>query len=271
MNQTELKEQVRSYWNKASCGTEFINQKKFSSAYFEEIEQFRYTIEPEIFSFAQFTRYHDKKILEVGVGAGTDFLQWVRAGTQAHGIDLTQEAIDNVRQRLALYNLKADELLVADAEQLPYEHNSFDLVYSWGVIHHSPNMEQCLSEIVRVTKPGGTIKVMIYNRRSLFAYYRYLLCALFKGKPFQSLSTVLFHHQESHGTKAYTFKEIKSLLDKLPVNLITLKAPVTSHDLLYYKNKLFRSIAYGLACLLGWNRTGWFMIIELKKKNISCL
>lgn len=271
MNTTNLKEQVRSYWNKASCGTEFINQQKFSSSYFEEIEEFRYTIEPEIFSFAQFTRYHNKKMLEVGVGAGTDFLQWIRAGAQAHGIDLTQEAIDNVQQRLALYNLKPEELLVADAEQLPYENNYFDLVYSWGVIHHSPNMEQCLNEIIRVAKPGGTVKVMIYNRRSLFAYYRYILCALFKGKPFQSLKTVLFNHQESPGTKAYTFKEIKKLISTLPVELTSLKAPVTQHDLLYYKNKFWRSVAYGFACLLGWNRAGWFMMIELKKKNISCL
>ncbi len=271
MNPTELKEQVRSYWNKASCGTEFINQEKYSRAYFEAIEQFRYHIEPEIFAFAQFTRYHGKKVLEVGVGAGTDFLQWVRAGAQAHGIDLTQEAIENIQHRLTLYDLKAYELLIADAEQLPYDNNTFDLTYSWGVIHHSPNMEQCLNEMIRVTKPGGTIKVMIYNRRSLFAYYRYLLCALFKGKPFQRISTVLFNHQESLGTKAYTFKEIKKILGQLPVTITTLKAPVTNHDLLYYKNKVIRAIAYASACLLGWHRTGWFMIIELKKKNNSCL
>ena len=69
-----LKDQVKTYWNKAACGTEFINQPKFTPAYFQAIEEFRYTIEPEIFSFAQFTRFHGKKILEVGVGASTDFL-----------------------------------------------------------------------------------------------------------------------------------------------------------------------------------------------------
>jgi len=88
MNTENLKQEVYSYWNKASCGTEFVKQEKFTKEYFEEIEKIRYSLEPEIFSFAQFTRYHEKKILEVGVGAGTDFLQWVKAGTQAHGIDL---------------------------------------------------------------------------------------------------------------------------------------------------------------------------------------
>jgi len=265
MNNEQLKKEVKNYWNQASCGTEFINETKFSKKYFEEIEQFRYTIEPEIFSFAQFSRFHEKKVLEVGVGAGSDFLQWVRSGAQAHGIDLTQEAIDNVTHRLKLYELEAHELQVADAEHLPYENNSFDLVYSWGVIHHSPDTEKCLREIIRVTKPGGTIKVMIYNRYSLFALYRYLLCALLKGKPFQSLHNVLFHHQESLGTKAFTFKEIKKIITHYPVEIKQLKATVSSHDLLYYKSKLVQWIAYVAACLGGWNKVGWFMTIELKK------
>jgi len=264
VNQTPLKDQVKKYWNAASCGTEFIKQKKFSREYFQAIEDFRYTIEPEIFAFAQFTRYHGKKILEVGVGAGTDFLQWVRAGAHCYGIDLTEEAIAHINHRLQLYGFSAD-IKVADAEQLPYDNNSFDLVYSWGVIHHSPNTPQCFAEIVRVTKPGGTIKIMIYNRYSLFALYRYLQCALFKGKPFKSLKNVLFHHQESPGTKAYTFRETKKMLADLPVTIKQLKAPVSQHDLLYYKAKPFKWLAYLLACLFGWNRVGWFMLIELEK------
>ncbi|MFH1832159.1 MAG: class I SAM-dependent methyltransferase [bacterium] len=263
---SELKEQVKAYWNKASCGTEFIREKKFSKAYFEEIECFRYLVEPEIFAFAQFTRFHNKKVLEVGVGAGTDFVQWVRAGTQAHGVDLTQEAIDNVQHRLRLYNLDACDIRVADAEKLSYETNSFDLVYSWGVIHHSPDTIQCLREIIRVTKPGGTIKVMIYNRHSLFAFYRYLLSALFKGRPFKSFKKVLFEDQESPGTKAYTQKEVRKILADLPVTIVQIKATVSNHDLLYYKNKFIRFFAYSSACLLGWNRVGWFMTIELLKK-----
>lgn len=266
MNNHELKKEVARYWNKASCGTEYIDKEKFSADYFNEVEQFRYRVEPEIFSFAQFTRFRNKKVLEVGVGAGTDFVQWVRAGAHAYGIDLTQEAIDNATHRLALEGLQAQELLVADAERIPYSDNSFDLVYSWGVIHHSPNTIQCLEEIIRVTKPGGTIKIMIYNRYSLFAFYRYVCAALFKGKPFQMLSTVLYNHQESPGTKAYTFKEIRSILARYPVVIKQLKATVTNHDLLHYKSSLYQSLAYTTACVFGWNHVGWFMTIELQKK-----
>lgn len=273
MDNQELKKQVHAYWNQASCGTEFIKQPKFSPAYFAAIEQFRYTIEPEIFSFAQFTRYHGKKILEVGVGAGTDFVQWVRAGTLAHGIDFTEEAITHVHERLALEGRKAEELKIADAEQLPYHDNQFDLVYSWGVIHHAPRMEQCLNEMIRVTKPNGTIKFMVYHRRSLFAFYQYLRHGLMKGKPFQSFASILLKHQESPGTKAYTHAEMQGLLATLPVTIISKKTPVTSHDLLYYKTKhpVIQKVASLIASMFGWQRCGWFMMIELKKKNISCL
>lgn len=267
MNSEHLKNKVKSYWNIASCGTEFISEKKFTLNYFEAIEQFRYTIEPEIFSFAQFTRFYNKKILEVGLGAGTDFLQWVRAGAKAYGIDLTQEAINNITHRLELYGLSAEDVHVEDAEKLSFNNDFFDLVYSWGVIHHSPDTIKCLSEIVRVTKPGGIIKLMIYNRHSLFALYRYLMFGPLKGKFFSTISSVLFHHQESPGTKAYTVKEIKKIITQFPVVLVNIKATATNHDLLYYKNKYVRFFAYCVACILGWNKVGWYMTIELKKRE----
>jgi ubiquinone/menaquinone biosynthesis C-methylase UbiE len=265
MDKHKQTEAVRAYWDKAPCGTETTKASCYSHKYFEDIEQFRYTIEPEIFSFAQFTRFRGKKVLEVGVGAGTDFLQWVRVGAQAHGIDLTQAAVEHVQQRLSHYNLAAQEVRVADAQDLDYSDNVFDLVYSWGVIHHAPDTKQCLQEIIRVTKPGGTIKLMLYNRHSLFALYMYLRCALFKGKPLQSFTRVLFNNQESLGTKAFTTKEVRAMVADQPVTVTSLKSTVSSHDLLYYKARPFRWAAYMLACLGGWNRVGWFMTIELKK------
>jgi len=267
MTPEELKHKVKKYWNQAPCGTEFIEEERLSHQYFDAIEDFRYTIEPEIFSFAQFTRFRNKKVLEIGVGAGTDFVQWTRAGALAHGIDLTEEAISHVKYRLSLEGLQATDLRVADAEKLPYDDCSFDLAYSWGVIHHSPNTIKCLDEIVRVTKPGGTIKVMIYNRHSLFALYRYLQCGLFNGKPFTSFKKILFNHQESLGTKAYTFKEARRVIKKLPVTITKMSAPATGHDLLYYKSKPVRWLAKCLASLWGWQRCGWFLMIELKKNS----
>jgi hypothetical protein len=123
-----LKAEIRRFWNRQSCDTQVATEKKFSKEYFEEIERFRYFDQPFIHSFAQFSRYYQKKVLEVGFGAGTDFIQWLRAGARLSGIDLTDEALANVRHRIAAYDLPSPESLqVGDAENLPFESNTFDL------------------------------------------------------------------------------------------------------------------------------------------------
>jgi SAM-dependent methyltransferase len=149
------KETVRAWWGQQACGTQFAESDKFTPAYFAEIEEARYRLEPYIHSFAQFTRYRGKKVLEVGIGAGTDFVQWVRVGALAYGIDLTAEAVAHTRRRLELEGLQAMDLRQADAEHLDYPSDLFDLVYSWGVIHYTSDPFKALSEIVRVARPGG--------------------------------------------------------------------------------------------------------------------
>jgi len=265
MNKNVLKEQVRNYWGETPCGSTTAKSKIFSREYFDEIEEYRYSIEPEIFSFAQFTRFKDCKVLEVGVGTGTDFIQWVRAGVRAYGLDLTQESVEYVKKRLKVYGLKAEEVRLADAENLPYPDNTFDLVYSWGVIHHSPNTIRALEEIIRVTRPEGKCKIMVYNRHSLSAFYKYLYWGILRGKPFRSISWLLFHHQESIGTKAFTIREVKSILSKYPIKIINIQASVTKYDLLWQSPLPFRIVAYILGCLLGINRMGWYMTIEFDK------
>ena len=265
MNEKGIKAQVRAFWNKQACGTRSALSTKYSRQYFDEIEDFRYSVEPEVFSFAQFTRFRGQKVLEVGVGAGTDFIQWVRAGAKSYGVDLTEEAVEHVGNRLRVYGLSAEEVRVADAEDLPYTDNTFDLVYSWGVIHHTPDTIKALEEIIRVTRIGGIIKVMVYNRRSLNAFYQYLRFGLLGGKPFKSISWVLYHNMESIGTKAFTIREMKSILADCPVHIRNISAKVTKYDLLWDRSVLFRFISYVLACLFGFRKIGWFMTIELEK------
>lgn len=267
MNTQQQKKGVYNYWSTHPCGTNCVKAEPLTAEYFQEIEDYRYCIEPEIFSFAQFARFHKKQILEIGVGVGTDFVQWVRAGAYAHGIDITHESITQTKKRLEMEGLEAVDIRRADAECLPYPDNCFDLVYSWGVLHYAPDIKQGIAEIVRVTKPGGTIKLMVYHRLSLFALYHWIKYALFRGKPFQSLSRVLYFHESSAGTKAYTMAEIKALVRSFDIELIAMNAPVTRHDLLECKNIMYRAGAYLLACLFGWRSAGRFMMIELRKKE----
>ncbi|MCX6153911.1 MAG: class I SAM-dependent methyltransferase [Candidatus Kapabacteria bacterium] len=261
-----MKQQVQQFWNNQACGTQFTDKEKYSKEYFEDIEDLRYRQEPEIFSFAQFTRFRDKKLLEVGVGAGTDFLQWARAGAVVYGIDLTPEAVEHVHHRLSLYGLKAEEIKVADSENIPFPDNFFDIVYSWGVIHHTPDTPKAMREIIRVCKPGGTCKVMIYHRHSLLSYFFWIKYALLKGKPWMSLSKVLWNHMESIGTKAYTIKEVHQMLKMNTIENLKIQPVLTYYDKMTRFNKLFRLCAKLVANLFGYNKVGWFLTIEFNKK-----
>jgi len=257
---------VKEYWADNVCGASDIKYPKYSREYFNEIETKRYATQSAIFEFAQFTRYCGKKILEVGVGSGTDFIQWVRAGSKAYGVDLTEEAVEHTKKRLEIYGLSAEEVKVGDAENLPYPDNYFDVVFSWGVIHHTPNTIKALEEIIRVARIGGDIKIMVYNRGSLSAYAKYLYEGLFKGKPFnKSISRILYESQESIGTKAYTIKEMREILSWYPVKIKDISARLTKHELGFTKRPILRYIPYIMACLLGFDKVGWFMTIDLEK------
>lgn len=257
---------VKEYWENNVCGTQVAQQEtqKYTREYFSAIEDRRYSIEPEVFAFAQFSRHHGEKILEVGVGPGTDFVQWVRAGTKAYGVDLTEHGIEHVKQRLKLFGLCAEEVRMADCESLPYPDNSFDLVYSWGVIHHTTDTALALKEIIRVLRPGGRGKIMVYNRYSLRSFYRWVEVALLKGRPWKSFSWCFANHHESPGTKAYSRKEIQEMLSGKPAEHIKIKPVLTFWDTMGPGGNL-------LARLLGPNRVGLFMTIEFTKQHCELI
>lgn len=257
-NAEKLKEQVREFWNQQSCDTQVAQSAKFTRAYFEEIESFRYFDQPFIHSFAQFTRYRGKKVLEVGVGAGTDFIQWLRAGAKVSGIDLTQEALDNLRHRIAVYDLPPPESIqVADAENLPFASNSFDLGYSFGVLHHSPNTKKAIHELARVVRPGGEIKIMLYNRHSIWALNQWIKYALLKGRPWKNLGWVLWNYNESIGTKAYTRKELIKILSDAGLQKISIRTELTSADYLGSSSFFSLNLLYRIAIRLAGESYGW--------------
>ena len=197
-----LKDQVSEFWSRASCGEELYLVGEEADRYRRQSME-RYRLEPYIRDFMEPHRWAGKKALEIGVGLGADHQLLAEAGAILSGVDLTERAVEHTRERFRIFNLTSN-LQQADAENLPFPDASFDLVYSWGVIHHTPDTPKAAREIIRVLKPGGTFKVMIYNKWSLVGAMLWLRYALLSGKPWRTMADIYSNYLESPGTKAYT-------------------------------------------------------------------
>lgn len=205
-----LKGEVKDFWNEKSCGEVYATGKNEKDYYLSE-SRARYELEPYINDLARFDDGFGKDVLEIGVGMGTDHAEWAKAKPQSlTGIDLTSRAIEHTKKRFKAFGYNSN-LKEADAEHLPFDDEVFDLVYSWGVLHHSPNTSQAICEVYRVLKPGGIARIMIYHKYSIVGYVLWLRYALLKGKIKRSLDDIYFNYLESPGTKAYTTDDAKRL------------------------------------------------------------
>jgi SAM-dependent methyltransferase len=119
-----------------------------------------------------YQRYRGKDVLEIGCGMGCMASNWSRQGARISAVDLNPVAVSQTRRRFQVMGLEGT-IQEADAESLPFEDQSYDFVYSWGVLHHTPGIRQAISEIHRVLKPGGRVGLMLYNRNSIL--YRYFV------------------------------------------------------------------------------------------------
>lgn len=250
----ELKVRVHDFWDETPCGTKHAAAPEGTPEFFALRDSARDRLEPFIPQFADFKNAAGKDVLEIGTGMGTDFMRFARSGANLTGVDLTEKSVELVKQRLAMEELSA-EVLVADAESLPFDDESFDWVYSWGVLHHTPDTAKATREAVRVLRPGGRLCVMLYGRHSWLAYGLWVRHALLRGRPTRSLAAVLSEHMESEGTKGFTVKELRSMfseLDDLQINPL-----VTAYD---------RRVAGPLTRLTG-NRLGWFIVIRGNKPS----
>ena len=219
---------VAEFWNKASCGEDLYLSGQQKENY-ETQARVRYELEPYILEFADFKNSGAKRVLEIGVGLGADHQEFAEAGAELFGCDLTERAIQHTSKRLKLFGLHS-MLRQVDAEALPYEDESFDLVYSWGVLHHSPDTPKAVDEAYRVLKPGGQARIMIYHRHSFVGYMLWLRFALLRCRPFTSLDTIYSRHLESPGTKAYSIPAARRLFGRF--REVSIQTVLTHGDLL---------------------------------------
>jgi ubiquinone/menaquinone biosynthesis C-methylase UbiE len=163
-----IRREAQAQWGQDPAGGLAAGDEPLGTpASFARVERYRYEEQPWMHDTFRFEQYEGQRLLEVGVGLGTDHLQFARAGARTTGIDLTPRCVELTRLRLQQEGLEPD-VHQMDAERLAFADHSFDAVFSFGVLHHVPSMEAAFAEIRRVLRPGGAFVGALYNRRSIF-------------------------------------------------------------------------------------------------------
>jgi 2-polyprenyl-3-methyl-5-hydroxy-6-metoxy-1,4-benzoquinol methylase len=160
---------VQNYWNARPCNIRHSTKPQGTKEYFDEVEQRKYRVEPHIPAFAEFEKWRGKRVLEIGCGLGTDTISFARAGAEVTAVDLSEKSLEMARRRAEVFGL-ADRItfIQADSEHLSeyVPPGKFDLIYSFGVIHHTPHPERVMAQLPPYLKPDTTVKIMVYNRWS---------------------------------------------------------------------------------------------------------
>ena len=273
----------RSFWEKNSMRydwNERIQFDEFSDGFYKEInKRFFGAIwqvmpwkEAPFEQWLDFKALKDKGVLEIGIGNGTH-AQLIAPRTKSYtGIDLTEYAVSSTRKRLDLFGI-AGTIIQMDAEKLEFTSESFDFVWSWGVIHHSSNTDRILSEIHRVLKPRGKSVLMVYYR-SWFSYYLgAMLRGVVKGQFLKGKTIHQIMQTQTDGALAryYTLnswaKLVRNRFEIRRMEILGNKPDILPIPAGRFKNLLLEAIPTWLARLCLKNlKMGSFLICELEKK-----
>jgi SAM-dependent methyltransferase len=158
---------ITDYWNNRPCNLNHSIKEIGSKDYFDEVEIKKHFVESHILEFADFSKWKNKKVLEIGCGIGTDAVNFIRNGAIYTGLELSDKSLELTKQRLDIYNLNGSLYNLNAENNIDFlGSESYDLIYSFGVIHHSPNPEKIVKNAYNLLKPGGTLKIMVYAENS---------------------------------------------------------------------------------------------------------
>lgn len=232
-----IKNKIRKFWNKQPCNIKHSKKKIFSKEYFNEVKKKRYFIEPHIKEFAEFRNYNKKNILEIGCGIGTDAVEFIKNGAKYIGIEYSEKSLQITTKRIEVLNLKSKnpKFFNLDAENLSKIKKlniKFDLIYSFGVIHHTINMKKCFDEIYKLANKDTEIKIMLYAKNS---YKNFLI----KRTPYR--------YEAQKGCpviQKVDINDVKNLI-KNKFKLIKLKQDfIFPYKISFYKKNIYKKLDY---------------------------
>lgn len=220
----ELIDELKAYWQGRNIPQRwYSNKKPLTLQWFNDIAYKRYTTYyAYLTEDAEFREHAGEKVLEIGVGLGTDLIEYARSGAIAYGIDLGEEQINLTKMNFELRGLSYAELSAQDAMHIQYQNGFFDLVYSFGVLHHAPDTQKCIDEVYRILKEDGHAIVMLYARGWKHYFKRCFIQGILQRKYFKlgSWQAVYNDASEVNGgsprTAVFTKKQVKALFKQFP-------------------------------------------------------
>lgn len=265
-------EEVRKFWNQRPCNIRHSQKPIGTTEYFDEVEKRKYFVEPHIQEFAEFAKWRGKHVLELGCGIGTEAINFARNGAILTIVELSPESLSLAKKRFEVYGLQA-EFILGNAEELDQliSHKKFDLIWSFGVIHHSPHPEVILQKCKNLLKDDGELRMMVYSKISYKLFYLLRETGIWD---FSVLDEIISTYSEAQTgcpiTYSYTFESAKQLFSDFTVTDIK-KAHIFPWNIQKYiqyqyeKEDCFKKISDSLFAELE-SELGWHMLIKAKKK-----
>ncbi|HLZ93099.1 MAG TPA: class I SAM-dependent methyltransferase [Candidatus Acidoferrum sp.] len=262
---------VREYWNNRPCNIRHSTAPVGSRQYFDEVEARKYFVESHIPGFAEFERWSGKRVLEIGCGIGTDTVNFARHGAQVSSVDLSEKSLELARQRVEVYGLEDRvRFYVGNAEELSsvVAVEPYDLIYSFGVIHHTPRPERVLEELRQYARAGTTVKVMVYHRRS----YKVAWIVLTEGRGrFWALDEMVAKNSEAQTgcpvTYTYSRAEGRELLERHGFRV----SEVRVEHIFPYRIREYVQYRYVKELYFRWMPPGLFRALEKRAGWHLCL
>lgn len=212
------KEQIKEFWNENPCGSKRVEElEEGSMEFFIAFDKLRREMYPYLDKHLRYSEFAGKNVLEIGIGMGADIFRYAEAGASVTGVDLAPKAVELTSRRFDHFGLKG-KFMTADAENLPFADEAFDLVVSIGVLHHTPDTQKCINEVYRILKPGGEAVIMLYYRNSYRFKVAFPLWRRFhpkyKGYTQQQLINELYDGAGNPLGQVFSKKEAKKMFSK---------------------------------------------------------
>jgi ubiquinone/menaquinone biosynthesis C-methylase UbiE len=238
----ELKNYVKDFWNKRPCNIKHSSKEFLSKEYFDEVEEKKYFVEHHIPLFADFKKWNGKKVLEIGCGIGTDSINFVRNGAKLTIVEFSEKSLDICKERFKVFGLEAN-FICGDVERLSdfLELQDFDLIYSFGVIHHTPNPSSAFKEISKFMNKNTELRIMLYSKIS---YKLFWVMMENNIKEMNNMDNLIRKNAEAQFdcpvAYTYTFDEINQLLNDVGIKVEKIwKDHIFSYDIENYKKNIY--------------------------------